>query len=588
MTPSTTIQSPSSTMTRHTLAKVAALAAFTAISVSHAPATLVAQSATAPVRSESAAQLRARLNAVAANFGAFGFSGSLFAIKGDTALLDVQFGMADRESKRANSGSTLFNTGSLTKQFTGAAILKLEMAGKLKVTDSLGKFFPNTPADKRGITLHHLLTHTSGLPETNGGDEWPTRDAAVREIFALPMESTPGAEMRYANAGYNLLGAVVEIASGMTYDRFLREQLFTPAGMTSTGWSVNADQQSRLASYYMGEIPNGTTMDFREGREWALMGAGGVLTTSDDMRKWVAALGSNRILNAAERTKLFTPARSNYAYGWAVFNGNAGTLIEHDGGNTLGVGAFVLWYRDANVVVIGFCNDDGETTLLGRNGVRRHIRTILEGGSAPAMPVVGRASGAIRQNLVGTYRGEGNEVSITNADGQTRVTGIGQRVFAALASLDVADSAFVAANGAKAIAGIAAAMRGDSAGATSAFIPRASGRLVQFGRAAQQEFGAFRSADILGARRESEGDDMTLHVRMNFANGAQYLRARVMPRGMAGLDFLRRPPSVPAAVVNQNELAVYAWGSGGLTRMRLEGTQLVVERDGIVTRLVRQ
>lgn len=578
-------------MTIPTLRKVAALLA-TCAAIANAPAqtpaVAAAPSGRAPVNTETVAQLRSRLREIGARSAALGFSGTLMAVKGDSTIFEAQYGMADRELKRPNSANTLFNTGSLTKQFTAAAVLRLEMAGRLRTSDSIGKFFPGLPADKRGITVHHLLTHSSGLPDTDGGNPWATRDVALREIFAMPLEAAPGTQFRYANAGYNLLAAIIETASGMPYDQYLREQLFTPSGMTSTGMHAAPDKVSLMASYYMGEIPNGSTLNFSQGREWSQIGSGGVLTTSADMRRWINTLNSDRVLNAAARKKLFTPFLGGYAYGWGVPRSNAGLLIEHDGGNTLGVGAFVLWYKDAGVAVIGFCNDDGETSLLGQNGVRRHIRTALEGGTAPGLPAVTAASAQQAALFAGTYRTEGNEVTIVNTDGALRLIGSGQRMFAALAPMEVADSAFVALHGARALAGIQAAMRGDSMTAVASFIPRATGRLIQFGRAAQEEFGAFQRADVLGARLEAQGDDMTVHVRLHFANGVQYLRARVAPMGLAGLDFLRRAPSVPVAAAGPRELAFYAWGSGKVTRLRLEDRVLLVERDGVTTRLSRQ
>lgn len=541
-----------------------------------------------PVRSETVAQLRARLTEIASRSAAFGFSGAILALKGDSVILDRQFGFANRDENRANTANTIFNTGSLTKQFTAAAILKLEMAGKLKTTDSISKHLPNVPADKRNITIHQLLTHTSALPETDGGDQWDTRNAALQVILALPLNGAPGAQFRYANTGYNLLAAIIETTSGTTYDQYLKEQLFKPMGMNSTGMNPEPANERNVASYYMGEVQNGTTQDFFEGRIWAIMGSGGVLTTSADMRKWINALNSDKLLNAAARRKLFTPVLNGYAYGWALPRNNAGQLIEHDGGNTLGVGAFVLWYKDADVAIIGFCNDDGETTLLGQNGVRRHIRTALEGGTAGSLPAVVAASNAQLASLTGTFRSGDNSVIITNHNGQLRLIGMGARPFAALAPLEASDSAFVAQQGSRALRGIQAAMQEDSAGATPPFIPRAAGRLVAFGQAAKEDFGAFVQADIMGARVESEGDDPTLHVRLSFANGVQYLRVNVTPRGLAGLDFMRRPPSVPAAVTGANELTFYAWGSGKVTKFRLNGNMLEFERDGVTLRLPRQ
>ena len=156
--------------------------------------------------------------------------------------------MSDRENGVAYDADTVFDVGSITKQFTASAILKLEMQGKLHVEDTVGKFFASAPEDKRGITLHQLLTHTAGLESDFAGDYDPvSRDEYVKRILASKLRSKPGEVFFYANSGYSLLGAIVEIVSGMPYEKYLRENLFLPAGMKDTGYKLPNWPPTRVA-----------------------------------------------------------------------------------------------------------------------------------------------------------------------------------------------------------------------------------------------------------------------------------------------------------------------------------------------------
>src|SRR5262249_27224274 len=146
----------------------------------------------------------------------------------------------------------LFSIGSITKQFTAAAILKLQMQGKLSVRDPIAKYLPNVPQDKSAITLHHLLTHSAGLESGFGpGDfEAVTRDEIIKRALASKLRSAPGKQYHYSNAGYSLLGAIVEIVSGGGYEAFLHEHLFKPAGMAQTGYRLPKWSSERLAQGY--------------------------------------------------------------------------------------------------------------------------------------------------------------------------------------------------------------------------------------------------------------------------------------------------------------------------------------------------
>lgn len=285
----------------------------------------------------------------------FGLCGTFLVAEGDSILYHKAFGMADRENGLPNTTETLYSLGSITKQFTAAAILKLELEGKLTTKDSLSQFFDNVPSDKRGITLHHLLTHTSGtllnVKSTNDFVE-TTKAEMLDLLFQKPLLFEPGTAFQYSNAGYSLLAAVIEQASDLTYEQYVNQHLFQPAGMAHTGYELAAWNGLTEAHNYVDEKDYGTFQS-RNFVNWNLMGNGALLTTTGDMFRWYRALSNGTILSSAAKKKLFTPFLNDYAYGWEVYDN--GEIIEHTGGGA-GNNSLFLWYPKADWVFIGLSN----------------------------------------------------------------------------------------------------------------------------------------------------------------------------------------------------------------------------------------
>jgi CubicO group peptidase (beta-lactamase class C family) len=321
------------------------------------------------------------------------YTGAALVTKDGKIVLMKGYGLADREAKRPWGPDTLISIGSITKQFTAAAILKLEMEGKLKVDDPITKFFKDVPEDKRGITLHMLLTHTAGLDSDFARDyDSVGRDEYVKRIFASKLRGAPGGEHFYANSGYSLLAAVVEIASGQPYETYLREHLFLPAGMKETGYKTPKWDPSRVPAGYLDGNRWGTMLEkpwAPDGPYWALRGNGGIESTLSDLWAWSRALDGDAVLNATERKKLFTPyvkegpgADSSYAYGWAVFTTPWNTkLVAHDGGNGV-FSADFRRYVDDGIVVITGSNDSSSKAFK----VSGPLGRIAHGEDIPAEP----------------------------------------------------------------------------------------------------------------------------------------------------------------------------------------------------------
>ena len=304
-------------------------------------------------------------------------SGTVVAARAGEIAHCKGFGLAHRAAKVAAGCDTAYDIMSMTKQFTAAAILKLEMMGELRVSDPMSKFVGPVPDDKRAITLHHLLTHTSGLTDQLGGDyEALSREEMLDGALESELRSVPGSEYSYSNLGYSILAAIVEKASGTSYERFLTSHLFEPAGMRQTGYVLPEWKPDRVAVEYdkNGE-PKGRPFDHpwaEDGPYWNLRGNGGLLSTARDMFRWHAALEGDEVLSESAKDKMFEPhvpeeegGESYYGYGWVVSPADEGRIVWHDGGNGWSLGVMAR-FPDQDAMVFWVSNhayQDGEWNL---------------------------------------------------------------------------------------------------------------------------------------------------------------------------------------------------------------------------------
>lgn len=367
------------------------------------PALTSGQPVPRPPETEVAAALQAYLSAREAE----GFSGAVIVARGDTILLERGYGFLDGGRTRPVTAESVFTIGSITKQFTAAAILKLEMLNVLSTDDRLSRHLPGVPADKQTITLHHLLTHTAGFPPASGDDLEPiARDAFVKVVLSRPL-AQPIGTYEYSNVGYSLLAAVVERVSKQPYERFVAEQLFEPAGMRSTGYSRPKWDPDRLARGInddgsdrgtFGEValPNGLP-------GWHLLGNGGLLSTTRDMLRWHLALAGTSILNETAKAKLVRPwvaegGGSHYGYGWSVEDTPFGRLVAHNGGNPYFF-ADLLRYTESGVFVYYTTNSRNRAMRRLARPLAQiaHTGRVLDG--PPARTFAAAAAGSAAERL---------------------------------------------------------------------------------------------------------------------------------------------------------------------------------------------
>jgi CubicO group peptidase (beta-lactamase class C family) len=310
-------------------------------------------------------ELGAKLDGHLAQIVPKGFSGAFLIAKNGKVLLEKGYGLANRENKTSYAPETVFDIGSITKQFTGAAILKLEMQGKLSTTDKIGTYFKDAPPDKANITLHQLLTHSAGLIDLLGGDyDKLSREDMIRGAFASKLLFAPGERYEYSNLGYSLLAAIIEMTSRQSYERYLHENLFKPAGMKRTGYSIPKWKPQTVAAGYRSDNTNwGTPLDKLWDKDqpfWNLRGNGGILSTVGDLYKWHLALSGEKILSKAAKDKYTTPhvaeqaaGKSFYGYGWVTQKTKRGTtLVSHDGGNAVFYALFRRYVDEDTVIIM--------------------------------------------------------------------------------------------------------------------------------------------------------------------------------------------------------------------------------------------
>lgn len=315
--------------------------------------------------------LKSRLGSYVDECDKNGLSASVLVAKDGEILYSGGVGLRNKPKKLPITKETIFTTGSLTKQFTATAILKLQEENKLSVTDSISKFLENVPKDKQNITIHQLLTHTSGIVGNlgYGVDFVPIpKEQFLNEVYNSPLDFEPGKEFSYSNVGYSILAMIIEKVTQMDYETYLQENLFQKAGMKHTGYlSPNWDTTQIAHGYKCGEDWGTHLMKWKADSNqisWHLKGNGGILSNPSDLYKWYKALKENKIISKKSFEQLTFPYKkenesgdSFYAYGWTIMNSDRNTkIIAHNGSNGVFYADFIQLPVE-NTVIIYMTNE---------------------------------------------------------------------------------------------------------------------------------------------------------------------------------------------------------------------------------------
>jgi len=276
------------------------------------------------------------------------------------------YGFADEEWSVRNTPTTKFRIASMTKQFTAACILLLQERGRLSVHDSISKYLSDLPGAWQPITIHQLLTHTSGLPNYTSSPkmkELNRTGATPKEMIDLvvnqPLEFKPGSKFAYTNTGYILLGMIIEKVSGQSYDAFLATNIFGPLGMVSSGYDKASDILNNRASGYETKDSHLVNADFIDMS--IPFAAGGIYSTVEDMYRWNEALANGKLLSVESLGQMFeeypeTAAfASHYGYGVVITKRFNRTLYYHGGGVT-GFSSVIQRYPKEHVCIIVLSN----------------------------------------------------------------------------------------------------------------------------------------------------------------------------------------------------------------------------------------
>lgn len=289
------------------------------------------------------------------------FTGSVLVVQDENIVLNKGYGLAKREQHIANTPQTKFRIGSLTKQFTATAVLMLQEQGKIDLHDPVCGYMPDCPTAWKSITIHHLLNHTSGIPDftdfigyalTKSARSTP--EQTIARFKNKPLDFRPGEKWHYSNSGYIVLGHIIDLVSGASYENFLKKNIFTPLEMRDTGYDHN---EKSLASGYKNAWREADMIDMS-----IPFAAGGLYSTTEDLYKWDRALHNKLLLSEESYKKMFTaytattgPDSDGYGYGWTIGKKQGRRVYAH-AGEIDGFVSLIARFPDDKVSIILLSN----------------------------------------------------------------------------------------------------------------------------------------------------------------------------------------------------------------------------------------
>jgi CubicO group peptidase (beta-lactamase class C family) len=317
------------------------------------------------------------------------FNGNVLVAKSGTIIYQKAFGYRNYDTKELLDNNSIFDICSITKQFTALGILQLKERGKLKLTDSLRKYFPELPYNN--ISIQNMLTHTSGLPsyDEDRPEKWDHKKIAFNKDLIqflvnekLPIHFKPGERWEYSNTGYALLASIIEQVSGQTFKDYMDRNIFKPLGMLHTRvYNTRRSAKEIIPDYAFGfvysgnlekyilpdSLPEYASVIYLDGIE----GDGAIISTTADMLKWDRALKNHTLLSAVTQKKMLSPqsikdTASKKYYGYGIFLGRneLGNYIEHDG-VWPGYHTYLIRYNDDITIIVLSNNESNDTGVAG-------------------------------------------------------------------------------------------------------------------------------------------------------------------------------------------------------------------------------
>ena len=334
------------------------------------------------------------------------FSGSVLVARNGEVILNNGYGFKNISEKTKNDSNTVFQIGSITKQFTAAIILQLLEKNRLSLQDKLSKYIPDYPKGD-SITIEHLLTHTSGVYNyTNDRDFMQkgsivpiSRDSLIGLFKYKPLDFPPGTKYSYSNSGYILLGYIIEKVTGKSYFQVMHENIFTPLNMRHSGFDFKGLASTDKATGYMNpsEAVKAPIVDSS-----VSLAAGAIYTTTGDLYKWDRALYTSRIISPSSLQKAFTPHLAKYGFGWMIDSVYGKKVVEH-GGGIFGFVSFILRVPEDQICIIVL---DNQPAPAGPGKIASDINALLNGKpySIPHARVAITIDSSTLKQYVGSYQ----------------------------------------------------------------------------------------------------------------------------------------------------------------------------------------
>jgi CubicO group peptidase (beta-lactamase class C family) len=350
--------------------------------------------------------------------------GVVLIAKGDQPIFHRAYGMADLELGVSMRTNHAFKIGSIAKQFTAIAVLKLVETGRLKLKGDVRDYYPELPAYGKRITLEQILTHTSGLPtlvDLESFDSLSRQHHSVDDLIQLtknqPLHFEPGQGFRYSDTGYILLGAIIERVSGKSYGEFLETEILKPHGIQNTYYGDDSriiSNRARGYTYNEGQFVNASYIDMSVPH-----GAGGLISTAEDLLKWDQALRNGAVIRKDLLQEAWSPrvlpdgTKSGYGYGWKICSCEQQRTIQHGGWiNGFTSSAIRLPEKELNIIIL--VNNDSDHPDAGALATRI-ARYLLTG--SPILKTQNLTQSQ-RKSLLGTYRIDSENIrTISEKDG---------------------------------------------------------------------------------------------------------------------------------------------------------------------------
>jgi len=266
------------------------------------------------------------------------FNGSALVAKDDNILLNKGFGYRNAETGVLNDEHSIYQLGSVTKQFTSAVILKLQSENKLSVSDKISKYFPDYPKGD-SITIRELLTHTAGIYNYTNDENFMkneiTKPKTRGQMMALfenkPLDFSPGTSWSYSNSGYSMLGYIIEKVTNTSYEQAVRHYIFSPLKMMHSGFDfTHLDNTDKTVGYLALNARDTVRAPIVDST--ISFSAGAIYSTTGDLYRWSHALEKNTILSASQQNEAYTPVKNNYGYGWGIDSIDGKRRVSHGGG----------------------------------------------------------------------------------------------------------------------------------------------------------------------------------------------------------------------------------------------------------------